>query len=311
MKALFVGLGSIGCRHLKNLAALCDRRGIPLVARALRTTEKPLPDEVAALLSAQYHALPAGETYDLAFITNPTHLHAALLEALKGRVNAFFIEKPIFDHTNYNLEELGLEPRQKAYVAAPLRFTAVYAALKEALQEDIRPFSARVICSSYLPGWRPGVDYRAIYSASRAQGGGVALDLIHEWDYLVDLFGFPLASCGMRGHASHLEIDSDDIAVYISRWEGMLGEVHLDYFGREYRRGIEILCEEGRLEADFGAQSLTMPGGRTRRFAEEPNDKYMREMETFLDYALSERRESLSSPRRALELLKIVLGVDE
>ena len=52
-------------------------------------------------------------------------------------------------------------------------------------------YSARVLCSSYLPGWRPGVDYRTVYSAHKDMGGGVTIDLIHEWDYLVELFGKP------------------------------------------------------------------------------------------------------------------------
>ena len=54
MKALFIGLGSIGTRHLKNLVALCDSRGIELQADALRSGHGPLREGVAELLHAQY-----------------------------------------------------------------------------------------------------------------------------------------------------------------------------------------------------------------------------------------------------------------
>ena len=37
LTALFVGLGSIGTRHLNNLAALCADRGWTLEADALRS----------------------------------------------------------------------------------------------------------------------------------------------------------------------------------------------------------------------------------------------------------------------------------
>ena len=37
----------------------------------------------------------------------------------------------------------------------------------------------------------PAVDHRTVYSARKALGGGVTIDLIHEWDYLVELFGVP------------------------------------------------------------------------------------------------------------------------
>ena len=84
MRALFVGLGSIGTRHLKNLTALCAQKGIPLEAEALRSSARQLPPETAALLSAQHTALPETGRWDAAFITNPTHLHAAALEELRG-----------------------------------------------------------------------------------------------------------------------------------------------------------------------------------------------------------------------------------
>ena len=66
-------------------------------------------------------------------------------------------------------------------MAAPMRWCGTMLALKEELPR-LKPYSARVICSSYLPDWRPGVDYRTVYSAHREMGGGVTIDLIHEWD---------------------------------------------------------------------------------------------------------------------------------
>lgn len=57
--ALFVGLGSIGTRHLKNLANLCADRGWALQADALRSDlSRPLRDGVAELLHAQYTTWP-------------------------------------------------------------------------------------------------------------------------------------------------------------------------------------------------------------------------------------------------------------
>ena len=191
--ALFVGLGSIGTRHLKNLTNLCADRGWTLQADALRSDlSRPLRDGVAALLHAQYTDLAdAPAHYDMVFITNPTSLHADALTRVRGRGGALFIEKPIFsaDQTGLDLADC-LPAGQKAYVAAPMRWCGVMLALKDRLP-GLHPYCARVICSSYLPDWRPGVDYRTVYSAHKAMGGGVTIDLIHEWDYLVELFGVP------------------------------------------------------------------------------------------------------------------------
>lgn len=306
MKALFFGLGSIGKRHLVNLTELCQKLNIELEVVALRSTPQALPDDLARLVHRQVQALP-DENFDLAFITNPTHLHALAIGELKNRVNTFFIEKPLFDHPGYDLDVLGLGEEQKAYVAAPMRWTGLYGALKKHLA-GLRVYTARAICSSYLPQWRADVDYRENYSAHRAMGGGVSLDLIHEWDYLHDLFGPPLQNLSLRGQYSHLEIDSDDISIYIARWETLLGELHLDYFGRGYCRKLELFCQTGTLLANFGTGALTLPNGTAEDWAEDANRRYQREMDYFVRYALTGPCQSLNSPRLALQVLKTALG---
>lgn len=306
--ALFVGLGSIGTRHLKNLAQLCAERGLLLEADALRSdTARPLRDGVPALLRRQLTDADALGHYDLAFITNPTSLHAGALRAIRGKAGALFIEKPIFDDPAADLAAL-LPAGQKAYVAAPMRWCGTMLALKKALEQGLRPYSVRVLCSSYLPDWRPGVDYRTVYSAHKALGGGVSIDLIHEWDYLVDLFGTPEALCHFKGQYSELELDSDDLSVYIARYPHLLAEVHLDYFGREYRRSIELFCKDGTAVADFGAGTLTLPDGTVQHCEEEVNARYLREMAYFIDYAAGEETESCNPPAMAQAVLKLTLG---
>lgn len=353
IKVLFVGLGSIGTRHLKNLVQLAGQRGLPLEIEALRSGAKGgLPAEVGALLARQLTGPQelAGH-YDLAFITNPTSLHAGVLALLKGRVGCYFIEKPIFetaaglalpegmgagddcpqpgtadaDSAAGNepqpaadgktlsgtalLAALGLDAAsgQKAYVAAPMRWCGVMQALQKKLP-GLAPYSARAICSSYLPGWRPGVDYRTVYSAHRALGGGVGIDLIHEWDYLVDLFGVPQQVFQFAGKYSHLEIDSDDLAVYIAQYPSLLAELHLDYFGRSYRRTLELFCKKGTVTANFGAGTLTLEDGTVENYEEPLNERYLRELGYFLDYALAGEGTSVNPPETALHVLALTLG---
>ena len=315
LTALFIGLGSIGSRHLKNLHTICAERGITLAADALRSSlNRPLRPGVAELLRAQFTALddPAARGhYDLAFITNPTSLHAEALQSLRGRAGALFIEKPIFSADQAGLDPAALlDPGQKAYVAAPMRWCGVMLALKKRLETgaDGRPYCARVLCSSYLPDWRPGVDYRTVYSAHKAMGGGVTIDLIHEWDYLVDLFGAPERLYNLRGQYSELEIDSDDVSLYIAQYPGMLAEVHLDYFGRGYRRSIELFTPSGSLVADFGAGTLTLPDGTVEDYTEDVNARYLREMAYFLDYAAGPELLSLNPPATAAQVLRLTLG---
>ncbi len=315
LTALFVGLGSIGTRHFNNLRTLCEKQGIALRVDALRSSlSRPLRDGVAEHITAQFTSLCSADAlahYDIAFITNPTAHHAAVLADLKGKVGAFFIEKPIFDEGQIDLDLAALlPPTQKAYIAAPMRWCGTMLALKEylAAHPEVRPYSARAICSSYLPDWRPGVDYRTVYSAHKDLGGGVTIDLIHEWDYLVDLFGKPCELYQFKGQYSDLEIDSDDLSIYIARYPHLLCELHLDYFGRTYRRALELFTKEGTLVADFGAGTLTLPDGQCVPYKEDVNERYLRELTYFLEYAQGDVMESKNPPEEGLSVLRLTLG---
>ena len=135
--ALFVGLGSIGTRHLKNLTNLCADRGWTLQADALRSDlSRPLRDGVAALLHAQYTDLAdAPAHYDMVFITNPTSLHADALTRVRGRGGALFIEKPIFSAEQTGLDLADCLPAGPSWAGTACR----------------RSRSTRTA----LPAWRP------------------------------------------------------------------------------------------------------------------------------------------------------------
>ena len=63
MDVLFVGLGSIGTRHLKNLHAVAAQKDIPVRAWALRSSARALPEETRALLAGEFTSLPEHARY--------------------------------------------------------------------------------------------------------------------------------------------------------------------------------------------------------------------------------------------------------
>lgn len=271
LTACFVGLGSIGKRHLKNLVAVCAERGISIAVDALRHAPVPLAADIAPLIRTEYYNSAELPHYDLIFICNPSQSHYEALRALKDKADHFFIEKPVFTCPLSDEELRPFTDQKKYYVACPLRHTKAFAELKNFVSSH-SVYSVRAICSSYLPDWRPGMDYRKLYAASK-ESGGVALDLIHEFDYLFSLFGFPDDSKLFARHVSNLEIESSDVVSYVAAYPGKTLELHLDYFGREPQRACEIFSREETLRFDF------------LRANEDRNECYMREMRQFLDFA--------------------------
>ena len=305
MKVLFIGLGSIATKHIKDLVLIGSKQNIDCDITVLRRSVGELSDELHSYNIRQITELDS-TVYDAAFVTNPTNLHFQILEQLKGKTKFYFIEKPIFESCNYDWETLGINEKN-AYVACPLRHSAVYKKLKE-ISETNKVFSARIICSSYLPEWRPTIDYRKNYSAIKALGGGVTLDLIHEIDYMVGLFGLPEKVLNIHGKYSNLEIDSDDLSVYIAQYKYLLCEVHLDYFGRKYQRKCELYTAEGTYIADFKENTILQPDRTVLTCANGEKSNLYLEMEYFVDFVMGKQTENINPPKHGFEVLKITLG---
>ena len=265
-KVCFVGVGSIAKRHIRNLRSVCENRNIVLTIDACRR----YPGDIEGVNTVYSLYENAPNDYDAIFITNPTEYHLESLVKFHDKGKHFFIEKPIVSLKQIETA-MQFETRKNSiyYVACPLRYNAVIQYIKNNIVlSDV--ISARSISSSYLPDWRPGRDYRETYSAHKDMGGGVSIDLIHEWDYLTYLFGQPQRVKCMIGKKSELEIDSDDYAIYIAEYEKKIAEVHLDYFGRKTIREIQLFTKDDTIVGDIANNKVTLlREGKVIDFKEE------------------------------------------
>ena len=283
MRIGFVGIGSIAKRHINNMYELFKDRKEELIIDLFRSGNGgKLPADIAEKIHMVYQiSEPIKEQYDAIFITNPTNMHYHTLLQFKDASNAFFVEKPVFDFYTDDIESLKLSGDKVYYVACPLRYTSVIQYVKENINFD-QVYALRAISSSYLPDWRPGVDYRTTYSANKQQGGGVAIDLIHEWDYLTYLIGLPRTVQCLIKKVSPLEIDSDDLAIYIADYNDKTVELHLDYFGRSPIRKLEIFMHDDTIECDLlGSTIHFLKEKKIIDFKQDRNDFQKKELEYF------------------------------
>lgn len=279
LNVLFVGLGSIGKRHIKNLKIICDEKGIELSCDALRSSNSPLNSEIKPLIHHEYYSVEELPYYDIIFITNPSNLHYEMILKLNSKADSFFIEKPL-DVKPLTEEQLKVLDKNKVYyIACPLRHTGVYKGLLDIIK-DKKIFCARAICTSYLPEWRKGIDYRNVYSAKK-ESGGVKIDLIHEFDYLFSLFGFPEKFSMYERKISDLEIESPDYVSFIGDYGNMFTELHLDYFGRIPTRNVELYSDDDVIVCDFNNSKIRI-NNEIKDYAEDVNKRYLNEIEYFL-----------------------------
>lgn len=310
-KIAFVGLGSIATRHLKNVHVYLASQGDSCSVDLYRSSmSRPLSEDLQPLVNNSFlyaDEIPANRKYDVVFVTNPTSMHYETVTRFAEHTDAFFIEKPVFDSTKVDEHIFKMIEDKINYVACPLRYNAVLQYVKEHVDLS-KVYSARAISSSYLPDWRPGQDYRNTYSAHKELGGGVAIDLIHEWDYLTWLFGMPTECQHLIKKVSNLEIDSDDLAIYIGRNEKTAFELHLDYFGRQTLRTLDLFMEDDTVHCDLFAGTVSfLKKGDTLKFESERNAFQMKEIEHFFEI-VNHKIENDSTPEHAYRVLKIAKG---
>lgn len=285
-----IGCGSIGKRHISNLALL----GVGEILAFDTAAERR--DEAARLGAATVDSLDAlwAHQPSVCVITAPTSLHLALAREGAQRGCHLFIEKPL-SHSWDGVEELLEEVRRReliTLVGCNMRFQPGLRAVKKLLGQQAigRVIGARVEVGQYLPDWHPGEDYRKGYSARRDLGGGIILDAIHEIDYICWLLGEVTGVTCVAGKLSGLEIDTEDLAALILRFEcGAVGEVHLDYLQRAYSRNCQIIGAEGTIHWDYWAKLVRWYSASERRWEHipnppdwHPNQMYIDEMKHFL-----------------------------
>lgn len=313
-RVLVVGGGSIGRRHLRNLAGL-SRGPVALV----EPTEEGRSGH--GVDAPSFATLDEGLAWgpDAVVIASPTahHVDQSLAAARDGC--HLFVEKPL-SYRRHQVDELvAIASNQVTMVACNLRFHPVNQQVARLLEAGRigRPISARLWTGSYLPRWRPASDYRESYSAS-AESGGAILDCIHELDLAHWLLGPASVLASAHRPATHLGLETDGLAEILLRHDaGPLASVHLNYLQRNTSRGVTIVGEEGTLEGRLGSGDVEVfgpDGERTEVFSTpsdwEANQVYIDEMAHFLD-AISTESPTMNPLAGGAAVLELALAARE
>lgn len=251
-----VGLGSIGRRHATNLAALAPD------ARFTFVRQSGSADEVTARFDARVvrHVADAiDDDVDLAVVSTPSACHIDALPPLVARACPILVEKPVVATTADadRLASLLAESPSATRVAGfNLRFLPSLRRVRRLIANgDLGTLvRATFIAGQWLPDWRPGVDYRTVYSADAALGGGVELDLSHEIDAARWLLGELTVAFARGGTLTSLDLRSNDTSVAVlapPEAPGPLATVALDYVSRRRVRWYEVVGELGRVQWDL------------------------------------------------------------
>ena len=260
MQTLVIGYGSIGARHARLLSELQHRTAI------VSSRQPDFP-----LVFADLETALATHEPQYVVIANETSQHFATLSNLRklGFTGVALVEKPLFaQYADFVTNEAA-----STLIAYNLRFHPVIQRLRAVL-EGQKIVSVQVYAGQYLPGWRPGTDYRQSYSASGTRGGGVLRDLSHELDYLTWLLDGWHKVSALGGHFSSLEISSDDVfALLLSTPACPVVTLQVNYLDRTGRRSIVVNTDRHTIEANLIAGTLQVDDVR-ETFTTARDDTY-------------------------------------
>lgn len=259
-KALIVGLGSIGVRHLNNLHSLGIGEFYVFRKRNIDPPSKIEADKVEVFtdLNKALQKKP-----ELAVISNPTALHLpAAVEAAQAGCH-IYMEKPI-SHSFDGVAEFQTaieKGKRVVQIGCQLRFHKHLEIIKTWLQEKRlgKLFSVSVEVGEYLPGWHPWEDYRNGYAARSEMGGGVILTLIHELDYIYWLFGEIDSVYVIGGKLTTLDLDVEDtVCMLLKSKKNILIQLRMDYWRKPAKRSMNIVGEHGEIFWDYTQGTVSL-----------------------------------------------------
>ena len=270
MKILFIGMGSIGQRHLQNIQFLYGEK---VKCFAVRSTlhNNYIKDGVATPVEnlANHYQINVfnnldealvNHTYDAVFITNPSSLHAeAILKCLDYQIN-IFVEKPLC----INLEETKAIKDKLActdsilYVGYQTHFDPIFQKVNDLIVSDELGgvVSARFEWCTFLPDHHKYEDYRMGYAARSDLGGGALLGLSHEIDIVLNFFGMPKTIKAVESSNRRLDINADDTVMALCKYSKddkriFSLSIVLSYSQVIETREFKIQCENGFIDCDW------------------------------------------------------------
>lgn len=286
MNIVIIGYGSIGQRHEKNCLSLGHNVDV---------------------LSRHDKRLLNRDKYDLVIICSKTSEHLADVKKHRNLSENFLIEKPLAvssrDAQTIKKSLYG----KKVRVGYCLLFSPIIRKAKQIIEKGSigKIFFVEIYAGSFLPEWRKGEDYSKRYSANKEEGGGVALDLIHEINYAQFLFGDKITNVySHQTKVSNLKITSSDLAHFALCQKDRCITITLNYFQRPAERYIKLVGAKKTLVIDLANKAI---GGKQLNF--DSNQMYIDEIKSMEKFIKGEEPQNrMLTIDQAIFDLKVIEG---
>lgn len=331
-RVLFIGLGSAGQRHLRNILKLLGD-DIEIIAYRYHKSERVFDSDMKIIANetlTDTYGIREFDSYekaldakpDIVIIANPNNMHVsyAIQAAQKGI--DIFIEKPLavnLERTE-ELEETIHKKDVVCQVGFQQRYHPCIKLIKSYLETEKlgEIVSVNVEVGERISKMHCYEDYQDMLESHRKLGGGVVLCQVHELDYIFWLFGMPDSVYSVGGKRSTFDIDVEDAATTIFRYKKENNEfavvLHQDFLQYPPVRKCKIIGTKGRIEVDLLNACFCYQGYEESKAVNkifdgfDRNEMFMAEMRDFFECVEARNRPKCDA-EEALMSTKIGLAI--
>ncbi len=306
-----IGLGSIGKRHLKNILLL----GYSDVSVVSGKNVLP-PEFSSCILFVTIEDAVSKTNFDAAIICVPTAFHIVSLRTiLNAGIKNIFLEKPV-SHNYKDVEEINkliIQQKARVVVGFDMHYDLGLLKVKELISSNVigTIVSANAEVGQYLPDWRPNEDYSSGMSAKKETGGGVLLDLVHEFDYLIWLLGDVKTIASFNKNSGSLKIETEDVAEVLLKFDNnVIGTIHLDYLQQKLVRNCLITGSDGTIFWDLTSSKVKwiLKNKSEHEFSYEGFERNDRFINIIKDFLENKSNEQITLFDQGLQSLKLILA---
>ncbi len=303
---LFMGLGSAGQRHLRNICKLFPDKYEILAYRSTGNSEVyndrlevvPGVDIKEAYPVKEYYSLTEAldRKPDIVFICNPNNMHISSIEKAMKIGASIFVEKPLSNSMEGIADLISKAENYDGLIniGFQYRFHPCIKQIKELMDSgqlgEVLDVYAEV--GELLTSMHKYQDYRTMIEARKDLGGGVVSCQVHEIDYVMYLMGIPAKVYSVGGARGDFDMDVEGVATSVFSYERdgycVSAVIHQDYFQFPPKRNCRIVFEKATVCADLMNNSMVINyrDGRKKEweYSEfERNDMFIEEIKAFLE----------------------------
>lgn len=295
MKILQIGLGSMGKRRVRNLAALGLKDIVGFDFREDRREEAHEKYGIKTITDINDDAVWGVDAF---IISTPPDKHLEYMQLAVNNGRPAFVEASVIKE---GLGEIVRTAKEKNVLIAPsctFRFHAGIKTIKNIVQSGKYGKLCNFVyyMGQYLPDWHPWESIKDFYAGKRNTSAGREM-VPFELTWILDITGYPHDVFGFYGKTHDMGVDIDDTYSVNLKFKDFIGTLTVDVVSRFATRSLFLNLEKAHIRWNWEEKVIKLYEADNKRWIHyhEPagqatsdynanivEDMYIEEMRAFI-----------------------------